>query len=316
MGSVSPAGVASLTTATILEEFSFTVSCAFFSPSDLVRNMARRTGCKETLGEGSLSMRRAGVSENIIVEMRNITKKFGGVTALNRVCLTLRKGEILGLVGDNGAGKSTLMKILSGALKQDEGEIFYENEKVEINNPLDAKAMGIEMVYQDLALCGNLNFPQNLFLGREALVRNKIGQIFGYLAIKFMISEAEKTVRKFAVNIPDVTSRVEVYSGGQRQAVALCKAVYWGSKVLILDEPTSALGPKESQKALELMRSLRDEHGISAIIVSHNLRHIFSVVDRIFVLRRGEKVAVVNVCETTADQIVAMIVGANTVASN
>lgn len=244
--------------------------------------------------------------DTLILEARGIKKHFGGVYALDNVDLELIKGEALGLVGDNGAGKTTLIKIISGILNKDAGEIFFEGKKVEINNALDAKKLGIETVYQDLALVDTLNIPDNIFLGREVEYNNIIGKLF--LNYRKMFRESEFLIKRLGLDLRDLQKPMMYYSGGQRQGVALSRIVYWGSKVAILDEPTAALGVQESKKALELIKVLQKQ-GLSIIIISHNLQHVFSIVDRIMVLRRGKRVGVVNVRDVNADDIVSMITG-------
>jgi ABC-type sugar transport system ATPase subunit len=248
-------------------------------------------------------------SEIPILEIKNLSKHFGGVVAVDNVSFDLKEGEILAIVGDNGAGKSTLIKMISGVYHKDSGDVFYKGEKVELNNPADAKKVGIETVYQDLALIDELDVPGNIFLGREPTHLGRFGKFIGLLNYKKMFNESSELIKKLKSSIPSLYSPVRYLSGGQRQAVAISKVVFWGKKIAILDEPTAALGVKESQNVLDLIRSLK-EHGLSIIIISHNLQHVFSIVDRIMVLRHGEKVGVVNVHETTAEDVVAMITGA------
>jgi len=246
-------------------------------------------------------------NNNIILKAVGIYKYFGGVCALNNVDLELIKGEVLGLVGDNGAGKSTLIKIITGVLSKDSGEIYFEGDnKVEINNPMDAKRLGIETIYQDLALVDLLDAPANIFLGREIKYKNILGILFKYLNNKRMLKESMELMEKLGIKLENMKKPMRNYSGGQRQAVALSKILYWGKKIAILDEPTAALGVTESQRALEIIKLLK-EHGLSIIIISHNLQHVFSIVDRIMVLRKGERVGIVNVHEVTADDVVKMI---------
>ncbi|MHB8278963.1 MAG: ATP-binding cassette domain-containing protein [Candidatus Humimicrobiaceae bacterium] len=251
-------------------------------------------------------------NKKIILEGKNIKKHFGGVQALCGIDFELYEGEILGIVGDNGAGKSTLIKIISGVYKKDEGEIYYYGEKVEINSPIDAKELGIETVYQDLALVDELDVPSNIFLGREITRLGKFGKILGFMNYKKMYDQSSDLISKLKANVPSLFSRIRYLSGGQRQAIALSKAVFWGRKIIILDEPTAALGVKESRNAMDLIKTLK-EHNMSIIIISHNLQHVFNLVDRIFVLRMGERVGVVNAHETSADEIVSMITGAKVV---
>ena len=251
--------------------------------------------------------------DDYIIEARNIKKHFGGVYALDDVNLELKRGEALGLVGDNGAGKSTLIKIISGVVSKDAGEIYFDGKKVEINSPFDAKKLGIETVYQDLALVDTLDVSANIFLGREVEYNNFIGKFFGFLNYRKMFKESKTLItKKLGLNLGDLRKSMMNYSGGQRQAVALGKIIYWGRKVAILDEPTGALGVRESKKALELIRTLQ-KHGLSIIIITHNLQHIFSVVDRIMVIRRGKRVGVVNASDVSADDVVSMITGSQVV---
>src|SRR4030042_1670442 len=241
-----------------------------------------------------------------ILEAIGITKHFGGVYALDNVDLNLRHGEILGLVGDNGAGKSTLIKIISGILRKDGGDIYFEGKKENINNPVDSQRLGIETVYQDLSLVNNQNAPFNIFLGRE-LTYGGVIKYLGFLNKKMMLKESLDLLDRLNINIGDLTKPMMDYSGGQRQAVAISKAVYWQSKVVILDEPTAALGVAESKKVLDLIKMLKEQSGISIIIISHNMQHLFSVVDRIMVLRRGKKITVQNVHDVTGTDIVKFI---------
>ena len=247
-----------------------------------------------------------------VLETRNIIKTFGGVIALNDVSFKLRKGEILGLVGDNGAGKTTLIKVISGVYAPDSGEIYFEGKKVTIQNPFDAKELGIETVYQNLALVDKLDVTANIFLGREILYNNVISEFFRIMNFNKMFKESENLLKKLGVNINNLHRPMLAYSGGQRQAVALSKTLYWRRKVAILDEPTAALGVNESQNALQLIRTLKN-HGLSIIIISHNLQHVFNIVDRIMVLRRGEMVGIRNAHEVTAADIVKMITGAEVI---
>jgi fructose transport system ATP-binding protein len=247
-----------------------------------------------------------------ILKAIGIKKHFSGVYALDNVDLQLRHNEILGIVGDNGAGKSTLIKIISGALKRDEGEIYFEGKKVKINRPKDAHDLGIETVYQNLGLVDLQSPPANVFLGREV----RYGGILKYFYLlnnKAMLKETENLLDKLNVNLGDLRKPIKDYSGGQRQAVAISKAAYWGSRVVILDEPTAALGVNESRKALELIKLLKEKSGMSVIVISHNMQHVFSIVDRIMVLRRGKLITVQNVHDVTATDIIKYITGAERV---
>jgi len=247
-----------------------------------------------------------------ILEAIGIKKHFGGVYALDNVDLRLKHNEILGIVGDNGAGKSTLIKIISGALKRDEGEIYFEGKKVRINIPKDAYKLGIETVYQNLNLVELQNPAANVFLGREVCYGG-ILKYFYLLNSRVMFKETENLLDRLKVKLGNLRRPIKEYSGGQRQAVAIGKAVYWGSKVVILDEPTAALGVNESRKALELIKLLKEKSGMSVIIISHNMQHVFSIVDRIMVLRRGKLITVQNVHDVAATDIIKHITGAEEV---
>jgi ABC-type sugar transport system ATPase subunit len=221
-----------------------------------------------------------------VVEMRSIKKSLAAVQALRGVDLTLDHGEVLGLMGDNAAGKSTLMKVLSGAYIADEGEILIEGSKVHMANPLDARRLGIEMVYQDLALANNLDVTANVFLGRER-VSAKIGP-FGIMDSERMEQEADRLLDRLKIKIP-VRLLVERLSGGQRQAVAIARAMAFNSKVIIMDEPTAALSVAAISQVLDLVRELKAQ-GASIIIISHRLEDIYAVSDRLIVMRQGRKV--------------------------
>ncbi len=250
--------------------------------------------------------------ETPILQLKGISKHFGGVVAVSDVNMELRKGEVLGIVGDNGAGKSTLIKIISGVYQKDSGEIYLKGRKVEIDNPKDAMTLGIETVYQDLALVDSLDLPLNIFLGREIRYKGVMGSVFGFLNFREMRQSSIELLQKLKVNVKDLRIQVRYLSGGQRQIIPFARVMHWGKKIIILDEPTSALGVQESKSVLNVIRRLK-EYGFSIIIISHNLQHIFSVVDRIMVLRRGEKVGMLKARETTADEVVSMITGAGTI---
>ena len=245
-----------------------------------------------------------------VVEMRNIKKSFGAVQALRGVDLTLRYNEVLGLIGDNAAGKSTLMKVLSGAYIPDEGEIFIDGEKAHVSNPMDARRLGIEMVYQDYALANNLDVAANVFLGREA-VRLKLGPI-GVMDYRQMEQETKSLISRLKIDIPSVRQKVERLSGGQRQAVAIARATAFDAKVIIMDEPTAALSVAAIDKVLELIRELKSQ-GASIIIISHRLEDIHRVSDRMIVLRLGRKVSdkpVEGDIHEFRERVVAYMIGA------
>ena len=222
-----------------------------------------------------------------VVEMRNIKKNFAAVQALRGIDLVLHHNEILGLLGDNAAGKSTLMKVLSGAYVPDEGEILLDGEKVHLTDPMHARQLGIEMVYQDLALANNLDVSANVFLGREA-VSTKLGPL-SVMNGPYMEQETRRLLDRLKIDIPSVRLSVERLSGGQRQAVAIARAAAFNSRVTIMDEPTAALSVAAIAKVLDLVRELKAQ-GASLIIISHRLEDIYQVSDRMVIMRHGRKV--------------------------
>jgi len=237
--------------------------------------------------------------QGCVLEMKGIHKSFGGVKALEGVDLELRCGEVLGLVGDNAAGKSTLMKILTGFYHADSGRIFLDGKQVYLDSPKTSKRLGIEMVYQNLELCQNLNVAENLFLGRELLRE----PVFRFLKGRQMERRSIEILHKLKIDIQEPRKRVDRLSGGQQQAVAISKAVSFEPKMLILDEPTANLALKEIGKVLDIVLQLK-QHGIPAIFISHRLDDVFRVCDRIFVLRGGRRVALKNTAETNHDEVV------------
>jgi simple sugar transport system ATP-binding protein len=245
-----------------------------------------------------------------IVEMRDIKKHFGAVQALKGVDLALHHHEVLGLIGDNAAGKSTLMKVLSGAYIPDEGEILIDGERAHFSTPMDARRMGIEMVYQDYALANNLDVAGNVFLGRE-LVQLKIGPI-GVMNYRQMEQETRSLLNRLKIDIASVRQKVERLSGGQRQAVAIARATAFDAKVIIMDEPTAALSVAAIDKVLDLIRELKSV-GASIIIISHRLEDIYRVSDRMIVLRQGRKVTdrpVEGDIHEFRERVVAYMIGA------
>jgi ABC-type sugar transport system ATPase subunit len=243
--------------------------------------------------------------KNTLLTVRNISKSFGSVVALNDVNFEIYRNEVVGIVGDNGAGKSTIIKIISGNYPPDKGEIYFEGKKINFKSPIDARKLGIETVYQDLSLCNNLDSASNLFIGRE-LYHNIIG--FEILDKKKMEKNTIEVLKKIGIKIPSIREKIEYLSGGQRQAVALSRFVAWGKNLALLDEPTAALGIRETEQVLHLINTIRREN-ISIILISHNLQQVFAVVDRIIVLRLGKVVGIKKVNETTPDEIVSMITG-------
>jgi len=245
------------------------------------------------------------VGKEPLLRLVNISKNFGAVRALDKVSLELYSGEVLGLVGDNGAGKSTLIKIISGVYQPDEGEIFFQEEKINIPDPAHAKSLGIETVYQDLALALKMNVSENIFLGKEYL-KKFLGTPIKILDKKRMELETISLIRKLQLDF-NPRSKVENLSGGQRQATAIAKSVFWEAKVIIMDEPTAALGIPEVTRVRQIISDLKDR-GVSIILISHNLEDIFSVADRVVVLRRGRKVGDCVVRKTTHEEIVRLMV--------
>jgi len=243
-----------------------------------------------------------------ILEMKGICKYFAGVHALEDVDFELYPKEILALVGDNGAGKSTLIKAIAGVHTPDRGEIYIEGKKVEIHNPHHARDLGIETVYQELALVETRDVADNFFLGREP-TKDRFGI---WVDKKKIIEMTVNTLKKLAITIPSLNTAVRHLSGGQRQALAVGRIVPWGGRIIIMDEPTAALGVEESAKVLDLVLQLKKQ-GASVIVISHNLAHVFDVADRIFVLRGGKRAGSRLKHETTGDEIVKLITGAELV---
>ncbi len=236
-----------------------------------------------------------------LLEARGVSKRFGSVQALYDVDLQLHAGEVLALVGDNGAGKSTLIKAIAGTYGVDDGEFYFEGRPVKIHSPKDAADLGIEIVYQDLALCDNLTVTQNMFLGREQTTNMRL------LSEASMQREAAETMRSLAVTtLSSVNQNVARLSGGQRQSVAVAKAVMWNSKAVILDEPTAALGVAQTRQVLDLVRRLADR-GLGVIVISHNLHDMFEVADRFLVLRLGQSIGTYERESTNQQEIVEAI---------
>jgi D-xylose transport system ATP-binding protein len=241
------------------------------------------------------------VSETPLLQLRDITKSFGSVQALSDVDFEVRSGEVMALVGDNGAGKSTLVKCVAGTHSPDSGEILFEGKEVHIHGPKDAANLGIEVVYQDLALCDNLDVVQNMYLGRE--VHDRLQR----LKEPIMERKTAETLKSLAVTtINSIRQPVATLSGGQRQSVAVAKAVQWNSKLVILDEPTAALGVAQTEQVLALVRRL-GEQGLAVVIISHNLHDVFETATRITVLRLGRTVGVFERDKTTQQQVVEAI---------
>jgi D-xylose transport system ATP-binding protein len=236
-----------------------------------------------------------------LVEMRNINIAFGGIHAVRDVSVDLYPGELIGLVGHNGAGKSTLMRALSGAHAADSGEIFINGQPAAIRNPRDAKAYNIETIYQTLALADNIDAPGNMFLGREKTTR------LGSLDDSSMESETRKIMGRLNPNFTNFAQPVKSLSGGQRQAVAIARAVHFNARILIMDEPTAALGPAETAQVRNLVRQLKDE-GIGIFLISHDIHDVFDLSDRISVMYHGRIVDTVNKADVDADSVLGMII--------
>jgi simple sugar transport system ATP-binding protein len=239
-----------------------------------------------------------------ILQIRNITKRFGGVMALNNVSFDLYPGEVLALAGDNGAGKSTLIKCISGVHLPEEGQMIFQGQEIRFENPKFAREAGIETIYQDLSLADNLDVGENVFLGREPM-----RSVFGFPVMDRTKMRSESAQVLDTLDIKTRLDRpVRELSGGQRQAVAIGRAVYWKAKLLIMDEPTAALGVPEQRKVVELIHNLKKQ-GVAIIFISHNLGDIFAVSDRILVLLRGAKAGERKASETNGDEVVKLMVG-------
>jgi len=243
-----------------------------------------------------------------MLSVRGATKRFGAVTALDGVDLDVGAGEVLALCGDNGAGKSTLIKCVSGAHRLDSGSIAVEGRPVSIHSPADARELGIETVYQDLALFDNLRPTDNFYAGRELAGPEWLPRSLRVLRRRNMRETTREVLNRFQVSLPNLDHVVGLMSGGQRQAIAVARAAAFASKVVILDEPTAALGVRESQRVLELIRRLREENK-AVIVISHAMDHVMEVADRVVVLRRGRKVGELDASPDARKQIVSLIVG-------
>ncbi len=237
-----------------------------------------------------------------LVEMRNIYVSFGGVHAVDNATITLYPGEVVGLVGGNGAGKSTLMKVLSGACRADSGQILIDGKAVTINNPRDAKALGIETIYQTLALADNVDAPANMFLGRELMTR------WGTLDDVAMEAASRKVMGRLNPVFKGFKTPVKALSGGQRQSVAIARAIHFNARILIMDEPTAALGPAETAQVRDLVKQLKKE-GIGIFLISHEIHDVFDLADRIAVMKTARMVGTVSKDDVTTDEVLAMIIG-------
>jgi len=248
----------------------------------------------------------------IVMQARGLVKKYGHVTALDGADFELRAGEILAVIGDNGAGKSSLIKALSGATIPDQGEILLDGQPVHFKSPMDARRAGIETVYQELAVASAMTISENLFLGRELRRPGFLGTVLRMLDKKRMLEESASHMQNLKIGIRSMTQPVETLSGGQRQGVAVARSAAFARHVVIMDEPTAALGVKEGNMVLELIRRVRDK-GLPVILISHNMPHVFEVADRIHIARLGKRAAVVNPKKISMSDTVAVMTGAKTV---
>ena len=245
--------------------------------------------------------------QRALLSVQDITKRFGAVSALRGVSFDVFPGEIVAVVGDNGAGKSTTIKMISGVEQPDEGQILFDGQKVALNGPSVAEKLGIQTVYQDLALCDNLDIVSNLYLGRE-LSRPMLPGKLRVLNRPLMEQQALPVLRELGINLPPLSTPVASLSGGQRQTVAVARAVLWGSKLVMLDEPTAALGVAQTRAVLELVKKL-GKSGVGVLVISHNLSDVFEIADRIVVLRLGRTIAQFKKSEVKPEQVVGAITG-------
>ena len=243
------------------------------------------------------------------MEARGLVKRYGQVTAIDGADFALRPGEILAVIGDNGAGKSSLIKALSGAVVPDEGQIFLDGKLVHFRSPIDARKEGIETVYQDLAVAPAMTIAENLFLGRELLKSGPLARLFRILDKKKMHDEATRHMQGLQFAIKSMTQPVETLSGGQRQGVAVARSAAFARHVVIMDEPTAALGVREGNMVLDLIRKVRDS-GLPVILISHNMPHVFEIADRIHVHRQGKRAAVLNPKKISMADTVSVMTGA------
>jgi simple sugar transport system ATP-binding protein len=242
-----------------------------------------------------------------ILEARDVHKSYGHVRSLQGASLEVGEGEVVALIGDNGAGKSTLTKALSGVIPIDSGEILVDGRSATFRNAQDAREHGIETVYQDLALAIDLNAVQNIYLGRELMAPGLWGRL-GFLDTRAMLERTQTSFRELGVNVPDIRSAVANFSGGQRQGVAVARALMWARRVVFMDEPTAALGVAQTRNVLSLIRKVR-ERGVSVVLISHSMPDVMAVADRIVVLRQGRTVARFQAGEVRSDDLVAAMTG-------
>jgi ABC-type sugar transport system ATPase subunit len=256
---------------------------------------------------GGSDGRGSGIAREPVLEVRGVAKRYGAVRALQDVSLAVAPGEVVGLVGDNGAGKSTLVNIIAGALQPDEGEIILDGQAHKFETPAHARAAGIETVFQYLSIIPTLDIAENVFLGREAYRSGLLGRA-RIMDKRRMRREVAAGFERLGLTLPPPSTKVAALSGGQRQAVAIARAVLWGSKIVLLDEPSAALGVRQTQIVLEFVERLK-KRNVGVVFISHNMQHVLRVADRIVVLRLGEKVYDGPKGSSTASDIVAMITG-------
>ncbi len=257
-------------------------------------------------------MVRTGLAQKAL-ELKGITKEFGAVKALQGVSFSIHKGEVVALLGDNGAGKSTLVRCIAGLHAPDQGEIHVNEQKVTIRTPQDARDHGIETVFQDLAMVPDFDIASNLFLNREMLSKNPVLRWFGWLDQQGRQKRARKSLNRLNSRLPDFSAKVSTLSGGQRQAVAIARAVNWGADVVIMDEPTAALGVEQSAQVNELIKLISSQ-GVAVLLISHNMQHVLETCDRAVVLYQGRSVADVAVSDVSKEDLVALITGAKVAA--
>jgi len=257
-------------------------------------------------------MVRTGLAQKAL-ELKGITKEFGAVKALQGVSFSIHKGEVVALLGDNGAGKSTLVRCIAGLYAPDQGEIHVNEQQVTIRTPQDARDHGIETVFQDLAMIPDFDIASNLFLNREMLSKNPILRWFGWLDHQGMKKRARKSLNRLNSRLPDFSAKVSTLSGGQRQAVAIARAVNWGADLVIMDEPTAALGVEQSAQVNELIKLISSQ-GVAVLLISHNMQHVLETCDRAVVLYQGRSVADVAVSDVSKEDLVALITGAKVAA--
>jgi ABC-type sugar transport system ATPase subunit len=252
----------------------------------------------------------------VVLDVEGVTKRFGAVTALKDVDMVVRAGEVLGLIGDNGAGKSTLVGVISGAQRPDDGRVLVDGVEHHFHSPAEARAVGIETIFQNLALVPTLNIAENVYLKREVFGPGRAGRWIRRMNKRAMRRETAKGLERFGVALPPVKTKAAALSGGQRQAVAIARAVLWGSHIVVMDEPAAALGVKQTELVLSFVERLKS-HGVAVVFISHNMQHVLRVSDRIVVMRLGAKVADLAVDEQLTDhQLVVLMTGVGAAAGS